>query len=64
MKYHIIFILSRHYAIQYPKQNEYKYARKLRCSPLYSLLEKRGAIFETRMGYERPLYFDVSESGN
>nr|CAD7592919.1 unnamed protein product [Timema genevievae] len=39
-------------------ESEYKYARKLRCSPLYSVLETRGAVFGTRMGYERPLYFD------
>nr|CAD7569840.1 unnamed protein product [Timema californicum] len=47
-----------HYSILYPLQSEYKYARKLRCSPLYSVLETRGAVFGTRMGYERPLYFD------
>nr|CAD7439980.1 unnamed protein product [Timema bartmani] len=51
-------IVSRHYSILYPLQSEYKYARKLRCSPLYSVLETRGAVFGTRMGYERPLYFD------
>nr|CAD7402376.1 unnamed protein product [Timema poppensis] len=49
---------TRHYSILYPLQSEYKYARKLRCSPLYSVLETRGAVFGTRMGYERPLYFD------
>lgn len=53
----------RHYAIPYPHQNEYKNARKLRCSPLFSVLEKRGAIFGTRMGYERPLYFDTTYNG-
>nr|CAD7429970.1 unnamed protein product [Timema monikensis] len=55
------FTLSQmlgHYSILYPLQSEYKYARKLRCSPLYSVLETRGAVFGTRMGYERPLYFD------
>ncbi|XP_067001335.2 pyruvate dehydrogenase phosphatase regulatory subunit, mitochondrial [Anabrus simplex] len=51
-------IVGRHYSILYPMQSEYKYARKLRCSPLYSVLERRGALFGTRMGYERPLYFD------
>ncbi|XP_049762224.1 pyruvate dehydrogenase phosphatase regulatory subunit, mitochondrial-like [Schistocerca cancellata] len=51
-------IVGRHYSILYPHQSEYKYARKLRCSPLYSELESRGAVFGTRMGYERPLYFD------
>ncbi|VVC25267.1 Hypothetical protein CINCED_3A003153 [Cinara cedri] len=56
-------VVGRHYAIPYPHQNEYKNARKLRCSPLFSVLEKRGAIFGTRMGYERPLYFDTTYNG-
>ncbi|KAI5738178.1 hypothetical protein M8J77_003944 [Diaphorina citri] len=51
-------VVGRHYAIQYPHQCEFKYARNLRCSPLYSVLETRGAVFGVRMGYERPLYFD------
>ncbi|XP_011865409.1 PREDICTED: pyruvate dehydrogenase phosphatase regulatory subunit, mitochondrial-like [Vollenhovia emeryi] len=51
-------VVGRNYAILYPHQSEYKYARKLRCSPLYSVLEERGAIFGVKMAYERPLYFD------
>ncbi|KAK2577534.1 hypothetical protein KPH14_003619 [Odynerus spinipes] len=51
-------VVGRNYAILYPHQCEYKYARKLRCSPLYSVLEERGAIFGVKMAYERPLYFD------
>ncbi|XP_033366458.1 pyruvate dehydrogenase phosphatase regulatory subunit, mitochondrial-like isoform X1 [Bombus vosnesenskii] len=51
-------IVGRNYAILYPHQCEYKYARNLRCSPLYSVLEERGAIFGVKMAYERPLYFD------
>lgn len=51
-------IVGRNYAILYPHQSEYKYARKLRCSPLYSVLEQQGAIFGIKMGYERPIYFD------
>ncbi|KAG7209750.1 hypothetical protein KM043_011374 [Ampulex compressa] len=51
-------VVGRNYAILYPHQCEYKYARKLRCSPLYSVLEERGAIFGIKMAYERPLYFD------
>ncbi|KAL2740406.1 hypothetical protein V1478_000547 [Vespula squamosa] len=51
-------IVGRNYAILYPHQSEYKYARKLRCSPLYSVLEEHGAIFGVKMAYERPLYFD------
>ncbi|XP_061497155.1 pyruvate dehydrogenase phosphatase regulatory subunit, mitochondrial isoform X2 [Anopheles gambiae] len=52
-------VVGRQYAILYPNQAEYKFARKLRCSPLYSVLEARGAVFGTKMGYERALYFDA-----
>ncbi|XP_063223362.1 pyruvate dehydrogenase phosphatase regulatory subunit, mitochondrial-like isoform X2 [Bacillus rossius redtenbacheri] len=51
-------VVGRHYSILYPLQSEYKYGRRVRCSPLYSMLEEKGAVFGTRMGYERPLYFD------
>lgn len=51
-------VVGRNYSILYPHQCEYKYARKLRCSPLYSVLEDRGAVFGIKMAYERPLYFD------
>ncbi|KAJ8686178.1 hypothetical protein QAD02_021972 [Eretmocerus hayati] len=51
-------VVGRNYAILYPHQCEYKQARKLRCSPLYSVLEEQGAIFGTKMAYERALYFD------
>ncbi|XP_066597840.1 pyruvate dehydrogenase phosphatase regulatory subunit, mitochondrial-like isoform X2 [Prorops nasuta] len=51
-------VVGRNYAILYPHQCEYKYARQLRCSPLYSIQEERGAIFGIKMAYERPLYFD------
>lgn len=53
-------VVSRHYAIHYPYQSEYKLARKLRCSPLYSVLEQRGAVFGIKMAYERALYFDTT----
>uniref|UniRef100_A0A182NZF8 Pyruvate dehydrogenase phosphatase regulatory subunit, mitochondrial n=1 Tax=Anopheles epiroticus TaxID=199890 RepID=A0A182NZF8_9DIPT len=52
-------VVGRQYAILYPNQSEYKFSRKLRCSPLYSVLEARGAVFGTKMGYERALYFDA-----
>ncbi|XP_065165300.1 pyruvate dehydrogenase phosphatase regulatory subunit, mitochondrial-like [Atheta coriaria] len=51
-------IVGRNYSILYPHQCEYKYARKLRCSPLYSVLQTRGAVFGIKMAYERALYFD------
>ncbi|XP_068247209.1 pyruvate dehydrogenase phosphatase regulatory subunit, mitochondrial-like isoform X2 [Palaemon carinicauda] len=53
-------VVGRHYEILYPGQCEYRLARKLRCSPIYSEQESRGAVFGTRMGFERPLYFDLS----
>ncbi|CAG9816816.1 unnamed protein product [Phaedon cochleariae] len=51
-------VVGRHYSVLYPFQCEYKYARKLRCSPLYSVLETKGAVFGIKMAYERALYFD------
>lgn len=56
----VVEIVGRHYAVRHPSQCEYKTGRKLRCSPLYSVLETRGAVFGVRMGYERPLYFDTT----
>ncbi|XP_070494319.1 pyruvate dehydrogenase phosphatase regulatory subunit, mitochondrial-like [Chironomus tepperi] len=53
-------IVGKHYQIQYPNQSEYQYARKLRTSPLYSVLELRGGVFGTKMAYERALYFDTT----
>lgn len=53
-------VVGHHYAIPYPTM-EFKYGRKLRCSPLYSVLEQRRAVFGTVMAYERALYFDTSK---
>ncbi|XP_017770597.1 PREDICTED: pyruvate dehydrogenase phosphatase regulatory subunit, mitochondrial-like [Nicrophorus vespilloides] len=53
-------VVGRHYAILYPLQCEYKYARKVRCSPLFSVLETKGAVFGIKMAYERALYFDTT----
>lgn len=55
-------VVGRHYEILYPSQCEYRLARKLRCSPIYSEQEARGAVFGTRMGFERPLYFDITHN--
>uniref|UniRef100_A0A4D5RB29 Pyruvate dehydrogenase phosphatase regulatory subunit, mitochondrial n=1 Tax=Scolopendra viridis TaxID=118503 RepID=A0A4D5RB29_SCOVI len=60
-------IAGRHYALLYPLQSEFRLARKLRCSPLYTVQESAGAVFGERMGFERALYFDSYqkvESGN
>ncbi|CAG9759384.1 unnamed protein product [Ceutorhynchus assimilis] len=53
-------VVGRNYSILYPFQCEYKFARELRCSPLYSVLQTRGAVFGTKMAYERALYFDLT----
>ncbi|XP_050314039.1 pyruvate dehydrogenase phosphatase regulatory subunit, mitochondrial-like isoform X1 [Anthonomus grandis grandis] len=58
LKKRIEEVVGRHYSIYYPFQSEYKCARELRCSPLYSVLETRGAVFGIKMAYERALYFD------
>ncbi len=50
--------LGLHYAMRWPRQ-ELESARPLRRSPLYDRLQARGARFGARMGWERPLYFDV-----
>ncbi|KAG0724199.1 Pyruvate dehydrogenase phosphatase regulatory subunit, mitochondrial [Chionoecetes opilio] len=55
-------VVGRHYEILYPGQCEYRLARKLRCSPIYSEQESHGAVFGTRMGFERPLYFDITHN--
>lgn len=54
-------VVGKHYSIPYPNM-EYKSGRKLRCSPLYSVLEQRRAVFGSVMEYERALYFDTSIS--
>lgn len=60
LKERIREVVGRHYEILYPGQCEYRYARKLRCSPIYCEQESRGAVFGTRMGFERPLYYDIT----
>ncbi|XP_066258904.1 pyruvate dehydrogenase phosphatase regulatory subunit, mitochondrial-like isoform X1 [Euwallacea similis] len=60
LKQRIKEVVGRHYSILYPFQCEYKYARELRCSPLYSVLQTRGAVFGIKMAYERALYFDTT----
>lgn len=47
---------AHHYKMRYPGQ-EYESARELRLSPLYEILKKRGAVYGSRNGWERPLWF-------
>ena len=55
-------VVGKHYALAYPIVDEFKRARKVRTSPLFSELEGRGAVYGERMGWERPLYFDPYHS--
>ncbi|OXA64141.1 Pyruvate dehydrogenase phosphatase regulatory subunit, mitochondrial [Folsomia candida] len=52
-------VVGRQYAILFPFQTDYKSARKIRCSPLYSTLRNKGAVFGNIMSFERSLYFDL-----
>ena len=49
------------YAIPYPFK-EYKTGRALRTSPIFTKLKDLGARFNQVMGYERPMYFNKTES--
>lgn len=57
-------IVGRHYSLIYPCQSEFRLARKLRCSPLYTVQEAAGAVFGERMGFERALYFDTTKKND
>ncbi|GAA6150206.1 FAD-dependent oxidoreductase [Pseudooceanicola nitratireducens] len=45
-----------HYKQRYPGQ-EYQTARNLRLSPIHDRLHEKGAIFGSKNGWERPLWF-------
>lgn len=47
---------AHHYKMRYPGQ-EHETARGLRLSPLYGILGERGAVYGTKNGWERPLWF-------
>ena len=47
---------EHHYKMRYPGQ-EYQTARKLRLSPLYDRLKEAGAVYGSKNGWERPLWF-------
>jgi len=47
---------AHHYKMRYPGQ-ESDVARNLRLSPLHERLKQRGAIFGSKNGWERPLWF-------
>ena len=47
---------AHHYKMRYPGQ-EHETARQLRQSPLYERLRQRGAVYGSKNGWERPLWF-------
>ncbi|MCB2009232.1 MAG: FAD-dependent oxidoreductase [Geminicoccaceae bacterium] len=47
---------AHHYKMRYPGQ-EHETARDLRLSPLHDRLKARGAVFGSKNGWERPLWF-------
>jgi 4-methylaminobutanoate oxidase (formaldehyde-forming) len=49
-------VLGLHYAVPWPNR-ELESARPLRCSPLHERLADRGALFGSKMGWERPNVF-------
>ena len=55
-------VLGLHYEVPWPTR-EMRTARPFRRSPLYSLLEQKGAHFGSRMGWERPNYFATTAPG-
>ncbi len=47
---------AHHYKMRYPGQ-EHESARGIRRSPLYEILKKQGAVYGSKNGWERPLWF-------
>lgn len=47
---------AHHYKMRYPGQ-EHESVRGLRLSPLYGILKDRGAVYGSKNGWERPLWF-------
>ncbi len=47
---------AHHYKMRYPGQ-EHETARGLRRSPLYEILKTQGAVYGSKNGWERPLWF-------
>ncbi len=47
---------AHHYKMRYPGQ-EHETARQLRLSPLYQTLKAKGAVYGSKNGWERPLWF-------
>ena len=54
--------LGLHYAMRWPRE-ELRSARPLRRSPLYDRLRAKGAVFGTKLGWERANYFLPAGAG-
>ncbi|MCD4525811.1 FAD-dependent oxidoreductase [Nocardioides sp. cx-173] len=52
----VVEVLGLHYAVPWPNR-ELRSGRPQRTSPLHEVLAASGAVFGTRMGWERPLVF-------
>jgi hypothetical protein len=50
------------YAMPYPRK-EVAISRKVKCSVLYTVLDKAGASWGDRMGWETPNWFALSPGG-
>ena len=55
-------VYEREYAIHYPEE-ELPAGRPLKTDPLYDRLAARGAVFGSRFGWERPLWFSKQGPG-
>eukprot|EP00755_Sulcionema_specki_P005702 Sspe_Gene.33484::Locus_16350_Transcript_1_1_Confidence_1.000_Length_2773::g.33484::m.33484/K19191/mabO; 4-methylaminobutanoate oxidase (formaldehyde-forming) len=51
-------VLGLHYRIPYPRL-ELLEGRGIRRSPIFRLLKEQGAVYGSKFGWERPLYFDT-----
>ncbi|HEX5087965.1 MAG TPA: FAD-dependent oxidoreductase [Nocardioides sp.] len=54
----VVEVLGLHYAVPWPNR-EPETARDVRLSPLHERLAAKGAVFGTKNGWERPLFFGV-----
>jgi 4-methylaminobutanoate oxidase (formaldehyde-forming) len=56
LRYRVAETLGLHYALPWPNREPVT-ARDVRLSPLHERLAARGAVFGTKNGWERPLFF-------
>lgn len=49
-------VYSKHYKMKWPME-EQESVRNIRCSPLYSILKEKGAVFGSKAGWERANWF-------